>query len=159
DLVPRAQPEPPVHRVPLPGQEEALAQWQLPSSSPWAPYEKLTLLTALDASRSFDDMPDVMMLEAVQRAARAAANVAQGGLPADTLGIVDGRGGASVPFGALLPRNARESVACIPPFNNWPAEEELVPAEETLAAMVALPPRLAPEGGPPARPVFLLDSW
>ena len=53
---------------------------------------------------------------------------------------------------------ASAPVACVPTFNNWPAEYELIPAEETLAAMVTMSPRLpGPFEG--AQPVFLLDAW
>jgi hypothetical protein len=49
-------------------------------------------------------------------------------------------------------------VTLVPTFNNWPAEDELVPAEETLAALTTFSPRAA-DGNPAARPVFLLDAW
>jgi hypothetical protein len=50
-------------------------------------------------------------------------------------------------------------VAIVPTFNNWPFQDELVPAEETLAAMIARPPRVSVTEEARARPVFLLDSW
>jgi hypothetical protein len=43
-------------------------------------------------------------------------------------------------------------------FNNWPAPNELVPASETLAALLAFAPR-HDDGASHSHPVFLLDSW
>jgi len=72
--------------------------------------------------------------------------------------LVDMRGAASVAFGAALSNLSPEAVTPILTFNNWPAELEVVPAEETLSALVAMRPthRAAPDGG---QPVFLLDAW
>ena len=73
--------------------------------------------------------------------------------------MIDLRGAASVEFGTTLSRDAREPVAIIPTFNNWPFEDELVPAEETLAAMISKSPYITTANEGTARPVFLLDSW
>jgi hypothetical protein len=43
-------------------------------------------------------------------------------------------------------------------FNNWPADNESIPAEETLSALVTMQPRL-PAGRQPSVPVFMLDAW
>jgi hypothetical protein len=137
---------------------EAIGRWQLPTSDPWSRYTKLTLLGSLDADASHLELPDVMRLDVVQRAERAAAALASAGLPSDTLWMVDLRGPASVAFGAALTRLAREPVSPVLTFNNWPAENELIPAEETLAALLLLTPKM-PAGGVAGRPVFLLDSW
>jgi hypothetical protein len=58
----------------------------------------------------------------------------------------------------VLSQRADAPVSPVLTFNNWPAEDELVPAEETLAALLQMAPRL-PTPGPPSRPVFLLDAW
>jgi hypothetical protein len=63
-----------------------------------------------------------------------------------------------VAFGTTLARRALSPVSLVLTFNNWPAENEVVPAEETLAALVAMPPQL-PASWVPTTPVFLLDSW
>ncbi|MDB4995593.1 MAG: hypothetical protein JWM74_3025, partial [Myxococcaceae bacterium] len=88
------------------------------------------------------------------------ARLASTGLPHDTLFVVDLRGAASVAFGASMSRWWHERVANVLTFNNWPADDELIPAEETLAALVAMQPIL-PQGAPdsPSVPVFLLDAW
>ena len=105
-------------------------------------------------------MPDVSSLDDVRRAAVAARRIAGDGLPPDTLWVVDLRGPAAVAFGTSLSHVAREPVSLVPTFNNWPAEDEMVPAEETLAALTTMSP--APAGATQsgsARPVFLLDAW
>jgi hypothetical protein len=73
--------------------------------------------------------------------------------------IVDARGAASVAFATSLTASAPGSLVAVPTFNNWPADEELVPAEETLAAMVFMRPRLPAPDVTRTRPVFVLDSW
>jgi hypothetical protein len=76
--------------------------------------------------------------------------------------MVDLRGAASAAFGARLSLDAREPVAPVITFNNWPAEDALVPADETLAGLVAFAPRLPPPDEVAIRtasPVFLLDAW
>jgi hypothetical protein len=150
---------PDVRDVDLPAQQDALRRWQLPPSDPWAGYAKYTLLTALDAAPQRVELPDVASLDDVARARLAAQQLAAGGLPPDTLWVVDLRGAASVAFGAALSHAARESISLVPTFNNWPAEDELVPAEETLAALATMAPRLPEEGATGSRPVFLLDAW
>jgi hypothetical protein len=159
DLVAQAEPEPQARRVQLPRRDDLIGQWQLPPGDPWAPYEKLTLLTALESSPDVIELPDVDALDEVQAAGRAAARVAQAGLPNDTLWIVDLRGAASVAFATGLSRGSDRTISVIPTFNNWPADNELVPAEETLAAMVAMPPRAIEPTGQVPLPVFVLDSW
>ena len=72
--------------------------------------------------------------------------------------VVDLRGAASVAFGASMRAIAAEPVSNVPTFNNWPAENELVPAEEALSALVSFAPRL-PNADVGTRPIFLLDSW
>ena len=104
-------------------------------------------------------MPDIATLDEVQRAEAVARQIAQNGLPPDTLWIVDMRGAASVAFGTTLSQAASEPVRLVPTFNHWPAADELIPAEETLAAMTTMLPRRPEEVGVGARPVFLLDSW
>jgi hypothetical protein len=135
------------------------ARWLLAPGSPWAPYQKATLVTALDESDRFAELPDVEKLDVVAEARRAASAVAAAGLPADTLWMVDLRGAGSVAFGAALSMGSRDAVAPILTFNNWPAENEFVPAEETLAALVSMQPLLPPANGSAEVPVFLLDSW
>jgi hypothetical protein len=139
-------------------QPEAIALWQLPPDNPWAPYEKLTLLTAVDSPTTTVVLPHVIGLEDVQSAGQAAAAVATAGLPPSTMWIVDARGAASVAFGAALTRLARQSVTPVLTFNNWPAPLEMIPAEETLSALLAMRPRLPTSSGPTV-PVFLLDAW
>jgi hypothetical protein len=157
-MITAAQTDPPLHHVELPAQGDAVARWQLPPSSAWARYEKLTLLTSLDQASRPAAVPDVEELASVQSARAAARALAATTLPARTLWVVDLRGAASVAFGSTLSQLSRSAVAAIPTFNNWPAEVELVPAEETLAALVAMTPRL-PAGDEHAHPVFLLDAW
>jgi hypothetical protein len=145
--------------VDLPSRADGLARWQLQPSDPWAAYAKYTLLSALDEKQDRATLPDVRTLADVERASLAGQRLAQGGLPPGTLWIVDMRGASSVAFGAALSTYAREPVSLVPTFNNWPGgESEVVPAEETLAAMVALAP-LQPDGESWSHPVFLLDSW
>ena len=55
--------------------------------------------------------------------------------------VVDLRGAASVAFGATLSQRLARPVAPVMTFNNWPADCEVVPAEQTLAALVAMRPR------------------
>jgi hypothetical protein len=143
----------------FPAEQDAVRRWQLPPDDPWSVYAKYTLLTSLDAAPQQVELPDVSNLGEVQRAEIAARQVASEGLPPDTLWVVDMRGAASVAFGATLSQYAREPVSVVPTFNNWPAADELVPAEETLAALTTMSPRLTPDATEASRPVFLLDSW
>lgn len=104
-------------------------------------------------------MPDVSKLVSVNSAMAAATRVAQMGLPQDAMWVVDLRGAASVAFGTTLSQRAAMPTAVVPTFNNWPADNEVIPAEETLAAMVSMSPRRPQPEDIYARPVFLLDAW
>jgi hypothetical protein len=137
---------------------EASARWLLPPKNRWAPYQKTTLLAALDATERVADLPEIDQLDVVVRADRAARAVAAAGLPAKTMWVVDLRGAASVAFGAALSANSRDPVAPVMTFHNWPAQNELIPAEETLAALVSVAPKL-PSGSEDGQPVFMLDAW
>jgi len=143
----------------LPTDVEAVTAWQLPADSPWSRYEKLTLLTYLADAPVTATMPDVGRLDVVQSARVAAARLAAAGLPPDVMWVVDLRGAASVAFGATLSQASPRPVAPVMTFNNWPAEDEVVPAEQTLAALVTMRPRLLVAGDVRAAPVFLLDAW
>jgi hypothetical protein len=151
--------------VPAPAQvrvapnAELVRRWQLPAGNGWGAYTKLTLLASPAAQQPLQSLPDVSSLEVVQRAERAARNVAAVGLPSETLWVVDLRGAASVAFGASLSRAAREPVAPVVTFNNWPAEDEMIPAEETLSALVSMSPRMPSANETAAVPVFMLDAW
>ncbi|MGO9836608.1 MAG: hypothetical protein ACLP1X_20620 [Polyangiaceae bacterium] len=144
--------------VQLPARSTALRRWLLPPTDPWAGYAKYTLLTALGEAPEIAELPDVEGLGAVQRARSASATVAASGLPPDTLWVVDMRGAASVAFGTELSRSTG-GVSLVPTFNNWPARNELVPAEETLSALASMSPDGPGEGGEATHPVFLLDAW
>lgn len=150
-----------VHDVELPARSEALRRWVLPPNDPWARYAKYTLLTSLSEGPRLAQLPDVEGLLAVRRARDAAARVAESGLPRDILWVVDMRGAASVAFGTEISSSPRAgAVSLVPTFNNWPAEGEFVPAEETLAALATMSPRLAEDAGDvAAQPIFLLDAW
>lgn len=155
----------------VPQTAEVAAAWQLPPGDPWARYGKTTLLSALDAVGPEADLPDARSLDEVTEADAAAARIAQIGLPADTALVVDLRGAASVAFGARLTHAARTPVSPVLTFNNWPDVNGMVPAEETLAALVQIAPRRAASPGPApdapnaagghpgSTPVFLLDAW
>ncbi len=140
-----------------PRADEVRAHWLLPAQNPWAAYQKETLVTALGASVQAADLPVVDELDVVLHAQEAARVVAAVGLPEDTMWMVDLRGAGAVAFGATLSVFAAQSVSPILTFNNWPADNEVVPAEEALAALVSMHPR---SGGHDAGlPVFLLDAW
>jgi hypothetical protein len=158
-FVSREDPSLPLQSVSLPSRDELVSQWQLPADNPWAPYEKFTLPSFLDQARGVGALPDIGGLADVQAARRAAAFASDAGLLPGTLFVIDLRGAASVAFGSELSHRSGQSVAVVPTFNNWPADDELVPAEETLAAMIAMPPRLMDAAAPAAVPVFLLDAW
>lgn len=149
---------PPASLVVLPAAEDAIERWALPPDDPWARYEKLTLLTALGEEAESAHMPDVAALPSVVRARWAAYQLALAGVPDDTLFLVDLRGAASVAFGATLSQHAGRPVSLVSTFNNWPSDDGLVPAEETLAAMTTFDPR-QPAPGEKGVPVFLLDAW
>jgi hypothetical protein len=149
-----------MHEVMLPSRGEVMHRWILPPTNPWAPYAKYTLLAALGDAPRAAMLPDVDSLQDVQRARAAGTRLGAAGLPADTLWVVDLRGAASVAFGAGLAAAAGpRELTLVPTFNNWPARDELVPAEETLAALVAASPGELDEGGLQSHPVFLLDAW
>jgi hypothetical protein len=154
-------PQPLLASVDLPARADVLARWQLPPGDAWAAYAKYTLLSALAENGQRATLPLVDGLPEVQRAAIAGQRLAGDGLPPDTMWIVDMRGAASVAFGVAVSRHAAETVSLIPTFNNWPAENELVPAEETLAALATMSPRPPPPPGEDAatHPIFLLDAW
>jgi hypothetical protein len=159
DVVPAAPsgaPPPPPLTVGTPN-PDLVSRWQVPPTSPWAPYEKSTLLAALNAGPELA-LPDVRNLDVVGAAIDAAASAAAAGVPSDVMWLVDLPGAASVAFAATLSQRAREAVVPILTFNNWPAENETVPAEDALAALVVWQPG-ATSGAEGARPVFVLDSW
>jgi hypothetical protein len=145
----------------VPARGDVLRAWQLPPTSPWSPYEKLTLPSVMSAAPESVRLPRLDDIDELHLAERAAEEVARAGLPPDAMWMVDLRGAASVAFGSVLSHQARENVAVVPTFNNWPAASELIPAEETLAAMIHMPPRArtGAQDDVDARPVFLLDSW
>jgi hypothetical protein len=149
---------PPQVAMTVPSVGDASARWTLPPSNPWAPYQKTTLLMTLDADARLGTLPDVEQLEVVANARRTASLVAAAGLPEGTMWLVDLRGPASVAFGATLSRESREPVSPVMTFNNWPADNESIPAEETLSALVTMHPR-PPLGRQPSTPVFMLDAW
>src|SRR5439155_1196693 len=80
------------------------------------------------------------------------------GAPPDAMWVVDMRGAASVAFAASLSNASPAPIAPIATFNNWPAENELVPAEEALAAMIDFTPRIPGENTTQATPVVMLDG-
>jgi hypothetical protein len=145
--------------VTVPAKQEAIARWQLPPENPWAGYHKLTLLASLDEVPRTAVLPDVAHLEVVDEARQAAIKIGAQGLPPDTMWIVDIRGAASVVFGALLSRRLSTPPSLVLTFNNWPAENELIPAEETLAALVLATPNPPDPSATKHVPVFLLDAW
>jgi hypothetical protein len=145
--------------VSLPQSTELARAWQVPADVAWSKWSKGTLMSAVDSMGGSATLPDVRTLDVVAQAERAAANVARGGLPQSTLWVVDLRGAASCAFAARLSHDAREPVASVVTFNNWPAEESVVPADETLAGLIAFRPKLPPDDTKSAHPVFLLDSW
>ncbi|MDB4934687.1 MAG: hypothetical protein JWP87_1659 [Labilithrix sp.] len=145
--------------VSLPRSTDLARSWQLPSDLTWSRWGKGTLMSAVEPMGDSATLPDVRSLEVVGQADAAAANVARGGLPQDTLWLVDLRGAASCAFAARLSHDAREPVAPVVTFNNWPANESVVPADETLAGLITFSPKLPPEGTKTAHPIFLLDSW
>lgn len=141
----------------------ALAQrWQVAPESGWSRWHKGTLISSVDPMGGKATLPDVRQLEVATEAATAAANVAKAGLPADTLWLLDLRGAASCAFVSRLSREAKVPIAPVVTFNNWPAVDGIVPADETLAGLLAFPPDLPPPDAgvlQRAHPVFLLDSW
>jgi hypothetical protein len=143
----------------LPERADTMFRWQLPSDSLWSRFEKLTLVASMGVAPKTDAFAAVARTPEVVLAESAARSVAQTALPGDTMWIIDLHGAASVAFGATLSQRARVPIANVLTFNNWPAEDELIPAEETLAALVHLSPKLPPRGDLSARPFLLLDAW
>ena len=143
----------------VPTAAELARAWQLPPESPWARYMKPTLISSVDPMAGKATLPDVRQLEVVGEAQKAAAQVAKVGMPADTLWLIDLRGAASAAFVARLSRESKEPIAPVVTFNNWPAVDSVVPAEEALAGLLTFPPRLPPPDAKEAHPVFVLDSW
>ena len=150
---------PPVVQATLPDAASAIARWQLPPENAWSRYEKYTLLSSLDSVPLAAEIPDVRYLELVREAECAAGHVAAAGLPPNTAWVVDLRGAASVAFGTTLSQQSATPVAPVITFNNWPAEEEVIPAEETLGALLEFQPRLPSATDARTTPVFLLDAW
>jgi len=150
---------PPSRMVAVPPTADLYARWQLPPGLHWSRYQKMTLLASLEGVTGMRELPDIDALDVVHEAELAAARLGAVGLPDGTLLLVDLRGAASVAFGAALSQRAKESIALVPTFHHWPAPNELIPAEETLAAMLARVPRLPSATDLHARPVFLLDAW
>lgn len=145
--------------VALPRSAEMLAAWQVPAEIPWSKFTKATLMTSVDPMGSVAVLPDVRTLDVVNQASVAAQNVARGGLPSDTMWLVDLRGAASCAFTSALTHASNEAIAPVITFNNWPSQDSVVPADETLAGLIAFPPKLPPPIATNAHPVFVLDSW
>lgn len=145
--------------VVMPSVADLFARWQLPPAVLWSRYQKLTLLASLEGVTGARELPDIEALEVVHDAESAAERLAVVGVPEGTLFIVDLRGAASVAFGAALSQRAQQPIAPVLTFNHWPAPNELIPAEETLAALLARTPKLPTATETNARPVFLLDAW
>src|SRR5262249_18363082 len=81
----RAEEAPGGQWVLLPPYATSYAAWQLPPQSPWAAYNKATLLASLGDAPMVGELPNVRQLSLVQRAELAAMQLATLGLPADTL--------------------------------------------------------------------------
>jgi hypothetical protein len=143
----------------VPSRDDLLRRWHLRSDLVWAPYAKYTLLTALDTEHGSVELPNVDSLEDVERARTAARALGRKGLPSDVLLVVDLRGAASVAFGVTLSNASVDPVSLVPTFNNWPAQNDLVPAEQTLAALIMMTPSISVDSDAPTCPVFLLDAW
>lgn len=154
-----AEDVPTAREMMLPRSAQLARAWQVPTAVAWSRWSKGTLMSSLDPMGPKATLPDVRTLDIVAQADAAAANVARTGLPRDTLWLLDLRGAASCAFASRLTRDAREPVAAVVTFNNWPAVESVVPADETLAGLLAFRPKPLPEDTKAAHPVFLLDSW
>ncbi len=143
----------------IPSSREVAARWELAPTDPWARYAKSTLISSLDAMGGRAELPDVTELEVLHEAAASARRLGEVGLPPDTLWLLDLRGAASVAFSVALSRYAREPLSPVLTFNNWPSPEGMVPAEETLAALVLLTPARPAKEARGGHPFFLMDSW
>lgn len=151
---------PPVRAFVLPTFEVLRAKWQLPPEIVWSRYGKLTLMTSIEgAAGQTRDLPDVDALDVVHDAEQAAVALGKVMPGVDVMWFVDLRGAASVAFGSTLSQQSQAPVAPVLTFNNWPADNEMVPAEETLAALLRFTPKLPAPGSFGARPVFLFDAW
>jgi hypothetical protein len=144
--------------VNVPRSADITRAWMLAPDNAWARYDKATLFTAADEMGGSAVLPDVRSLDIVGKAQQTAQHVAQLGMPRDAMWVVDLRGAASAAFASTLSHVSRDPVAPVVTFNNWPADDELVPADETLAGALAFPPKL-PDAGVTTTPVFVLDSW
>ncbi len=142
----------------IPRSSVIAAEWQLPLDNPWARYQKQTLVAALDGMPQRTKLPDINELGVIGDAINAGNRVGRAGIPSDVMFVVDLRGAASCAFGSSLSRASQAPVSNVITFNNWPADEGLIPAEETLAGMIAFSPKPA-VASTDAAPVFLLDSW
>lgn len=142
----------------IPQSSVIAAQWMLPLDNPWARYQKQTLVAALDGMPQRTKLPDINELGVIAEAVEAGNRVGKAGVPSDVMFVVDLRGAASCAFGASLSRASQAPISNVLTFNNWPADEGLIPAEETLAGMIAFSPRPS-VASTQAAPVFLLDSW
>lgn len=152
-----AQAVPPDHEVTLPQAKSLTGVWQLPADDPWMPFSKMTLLTAVGDEGGAVSLPDVEHLEVVKRARVAAARLAAAGIPPGTLLVLDLRGAASVAFASTLVERSSAPISPVLTFQHWPGENELIPAEETLAALLRYAPKSPLVGH--GVPVFVLDSW
>jgi hypothetical protein len=146
-------------RKQLPASADLAARWRLPASLVWSRWSKTTLIASLDSTPPDEELPAVEDLDVVKRSSAVGARVADLGVPGDAMFVVDMRGAASVAFATSLSDRSPAPVAPIVTFNNWPAENELVPAEEALAAMIDFTPKIPAEAAPRATPVVMLDAW
>lgn len=152
-----AQAVPPDAEITVPEAKDLAGVWQLPTDDPWMPFSKLTLLTAVGDEGGAIALPEVDYLDVVNKARTAATRLASVGLPPGTMLILDLRGAASVAFAATLVERSTTPISPVLTFQHWPGENELIPAEETLAALVRFAPRSPLVGH--GTPVFVLDSW
>ncbi len=149
---------PDLRAVYLPTSQTVAQAWQLAPTDSWAPYQKLTLVSALDTGATIGSLPDVRALDVVNTASAAGERVGAR-LPARTAWIVDLRGAASVAFGSSLSTRATSPASCVLTFNNWPADDEMVPAEETLSSLITFRPAPPLAQSTHSAPIFLLDAW
>ncbi len=154
-----AQPVPDDKAIATVPASDLVARWQLPPGNPWAPYQKMTLTSSIKEMLPATELPDVTQLDVAASAKESARRIATAGLPSDTMLVVDLRGAGSVAFGAELSRSSTIPISLVLTFNNWPADDELIPAEETLAALLIEAPKLPDPAAAQTVPVFLLDSW
>jgi hypothetical protein len=142
----------------LPPAQVAIARWELPADNPWSAYSKWTLLAWLGPSPVQLELPDARARVGGTNAECAARTLAFSNPPRETAWLVDLPGAESVAFGATFTELAGQPLSPVLTFNNWPQANELVPAEDTLSALLEYAPRL-PLPGEPGAPVFLLDAW